>query len=956
MKPFLESLAAYIVHRGGDALGNTRIVLPNRRSGIFLQRHLSRYSADVSWMPEILSINEFISELSGMEEAAHLESVFALYDLYLPKVDTPEPLDEFYHWGVMMLTDFDEIDKYLVNADQLFSNVLDLKEIEEPLAGLDEDQIRFIRQFWEGFQEGGTSTAEKVKFLQIWELLPRLYHGLRERLQSTGTGYPGMLYRRVTELISSGMLDPLEGRTIVAGFNALNGSEAHIFSWLKEQGTEFFWDFDHTYLSDSDSEAGRFMRENITNFPPPRELEPFRGLESDKEIRIFELPSDVLQAKTVYRILEGTGRIPAESCTETALILCDEELLMPVITSLPGSVEELNVTMGYPMKNSPLYGFIDALLRLQHNARRSRNGTDQFYHKDVMTLLLHPYLRAGEGTVADGAVEAMNRSNMIFVERDLFSGCGLEPLFRNVESTPEMFDYFGDVLQYLLDHLVEDEPTVKHQLDREFIFQLMIQLNKLKILLLPREDVTPALFERLFRRILSGLRIPFEGEPLAGLQVMGILETRLLDFNHVVLLSMNEEVMPASHQPSSYIPYSLKRAFNMPAREDKDAIYAYYFYRLLQRATRIDLVYNSGSEGMRTGEMSRYLYQLIYAKGIEVIRPGMNIRAVAVPPLMITHDQSIASILEKFLEGVNSDKYLSPSAINTYMDCSLKFYLRYLAGIGEPDQVEEEIDPAGFGTVVHETVRIIYQEIADRNNGNIGRKDLEGLLEGDQTAAVLKDVFISTHFHGQRMARIEGRNLIAYRVMQRYLQKIIRTDLGIAPFRLVSAERTYLETISIPGDSQPMRIRVGGKIDRIDLTGDTLRVIDYKTGDVSMQFPSLGGLFDVNSGSRNGAAFQTLFYAWLVSRSHSGAQILPGLYAMRELYKSDFNPALVMGAHQTRTRVDSFTELEEEFVGLLQEIISRIFNPAEPFVQTENLGKCRVCDFAEICSRDQGQS
>ena len=952
MRPILETLAAYLIGRGDRLHEGTRIILPNRRSGLFLQRHLADLSVGVSWAPEILTINEFISEMSGLREVDPVECVFTLYDLYQTEVEDPEPLDEFYQWGERMLADFDEIDKYQVDAGMLFRNLLDLKQIEDHLAGLDQHQIMLIRQFWAGFREGG-DTAEKTRFLQIWELLPQLYQGLREQLHANGFGYQGMQYREVAGFIEEGTLEPPAGNIIVAGFNALNGCEKRLFGWMKEQGAEFFWDYDHAYLEDPDSEAGRFMRENLRAYPPPADLETFSGLGKDKDIRIFELPSDVLQAKTIYRILEEERGVSPDSYAETALVLCDEELLMPVITSLPDRIEELNITMGYPLKVTPLFGFVDALLRMQRNARKGRNGTGQFYHRDVATVIMHPYFRNTDGTAPDEILGEINRTNMIFVDRDLLPGEFGKIIFRKVEDAREMLGYFRELFQWIIDRMADEAPPVQQQLDREFIFHMLIQLNRLENAIGSLKELASDMFERLFRKIISGVRIPFEGEPLAGIQLMGILETRLLDFNHVVLVSMNEEIMPAGHHPHTFVPYSMRKAYGMPAREDKDAIYAYYFFRLLQRASKVDLLFNSGSEGMRTGEMSRYLHQLVYFRKARIIRPGMDISAVPVRPVVIPRSETTNDLLSRFMEGEEPAKYLSPSAINTFIDCSLKFYLRYLAGIGEPDEVMEEIDAAGFGTVVHEAVRELYQEIADRNRGEITRVDLDDLLEGGSTDEVLKETFVRHHFKGKRNAVIQGRNLIAYKVMYRYLEKIIQTDIRITPFHLVSAEQTYERSIAVRCDQKTVRIRLGGKIDRVDKRGDLFRVIDYKTGDTSMRFPSLKSLFEGESGSRNGAAFQTLLYAWLVDESHPGQQIMPGLYAMRELYKPDFDPALTAGTHPNRIRLGSFSEIEEDFVQLLEETLSRIFHSTDPFTQTDNLLKCRMCDFATICSRNQ---
>ncbi|TFG88572.1 MAG: PD-(D/E)XK nuclease family protein, partial [Candidatus Atribacteria bacterium] len=502
-----------------------------------------------------------------------------------------------------------------------------------------------------------------------------------------------------------------------------------------------------------------------------------------------------------------------------------------------------------------------------------------------------------------------------------------------------------------LENLSGKGDKLHQELDREFIFLLLIQLNKLETIIASRPLITAEILERLFRKMLSILRVPFEGEPLSGLQVMGILETRLLDFKHVILLSMNEDVMPASQPAQSYIPYALRIAFRMPAREDMDAIYAYYFNRLLQRAEKVDLLYNSGSEGVRTGEMSRYLYQLIFVRGIQVIRPGMEVMARETPPVVISHNPDIERKLERYTLKSEKEKYLSPSAINTYIDCSLKFYLRYLAGIGEPDEVKEDLDAAGFGTVVHESIRILYSEIADRSQGIITKEELDQMIKTDRPRDVLKDVFLQYHFKGRKHASIEGRNIIVFSVMAGYLKKIIQTDLNVAPFTLVSVEGTYQRELTFQTGAKSIEIRLGGKIDRIDRVGDILRVIDYKTGDARMGFSSLEALFDAELGSRNGAALQTLFYAWLVAAEHPREEIMPGLYVMKALYGENFDPALTMGSHKQRTRIASFSGLEEEYIDLLKKVLGSMFDPSIPFAQTENDLKCRYCDFAAICNR-----
>jgi CRISPR/Cas system-associated exonuclease Cas4 (RecB family) len=389
----------------------------------------------------------------------------------------------------------------------------------------------------------------------------------------------------------------------------------------------------------------------------------------------------------------------------------------------------------------------------------------------------------------------------------------------------------------------------------------------------------------------------------------------------------------------------------MPAREDMDAIYAYYFYRLLQRAEKVDLLFNGGSDGLRTGEMSRYLHQLKFAEGLKVKRPGLEVRAREVPVLKVQHTADATEKLKKFIYDGEEGKYLSPSAVNTYIDCSLKYYLRYLAGIGEPDEILEDIDASGFGTVVHESLKELYSGIAARNNRQITKEELLALINSALPEEVLRSEFVKQHFKGRKREKLEGRNIITFRVMLRYLEKIIRTDLTIAPFELLSAENNFGRKLKIDVDHKAVEIRMGGKIDRIDRVDGRIRVIDYKTGQSNQRFSSIDSLFERNYGSRNGAAMQTLFYAWLVGEEYAGDEVMPGLYAMKALFEDRFDPALHMTSMKKEGRIGSFSPLEEQFLQHLQGIVQELFDPAVPFEQRQNDKKCSYCDFASLCQR-----
>ena len=951
MKPFLETLAIHLIKTCGEELADHHIIFPNRRAGLFFQRFLALHSKTVTWAPHISAISDFLDEISTLIICDPIELQFNLYDTYSSLLDHQESFDDFYHWGEMIVNDFDDIDKYLVDADLLFRNIADLKSLEEPLAGLEEDQLQFIRQFWTHFLDGDTS-PEKQNFLKFWKLLPDLYHLLVERLKLQGMGYQGMQYREIAERIESGSLDGIQGgRIIICGFNALNSCERRLFSWLREQGAQFFWDFDKQYVDDTTMEAGKFIRNNLKLFPQADFPDDFEYAGSNRVIRIFDLPTDTLQAKTIHKILDQEDPAGFKECTDAAVVLCDEELLMPVLMSLPSFISEINITMGYPMKNTLLFGFTEQLMSLQNTIRSKRDQSVQFYYKDVIALLTHSYIRQIEPDSIQALLREITERNMVYVDQEMFGSDLEKMIFKRVTGARAFIGYLRGIFLHILDNLSVMKGQAHHDLDREYIFQLLIRLNRLEELVSSRSEMTTEILIRLLKKILTSLRVPFEGEPLAGLQLMGILETRLLDFRHVIILSLNEEVMPGSFTGRSFIPYSLRAGFNMPTREDMDAIYAYYFYRIIQRADKVDLLFNSKSEGSRTGEMSRYLLQLKFRMGIPVIRPGLEVMTLESAPITINHSEEITGRMMRFTQNHEKSKYLSPSALNTYMDCSLKFYLRYIAGIGESDEVKEEVDAAGFGNLVHECMKILYEEIQDRVTGQITSGKLKYLLESDRAESVLKEVFITCQFKDRKNARIEGRNIIIFQVLLKYLNKIIETDLQIAPFKMVSAEETYQRKILLKAGEADLVVSLGGKIDRVDQKNGILRVIDYKTGDANRNFPSVESIFDSSLKSRNRAAFQTLFYAWLVTEKYSNVQILPGLYIMKELYGSSFEPALQMGPPRQKVTVESFTPLEDAFLEQLKQVLTDMFNTDIPFSQTEVEEQCKYCDYAGICNR-----
>jgi CRISPR/Cas system-associated exonuclease Cas4 (RecB family) len=948
---FLEAVAKYYSGKPDGGPDDHCFVFPNRRSGLFFKRFLVKHATKTRWAPRIVTINELMQELSGIAPADPLDLLFGLYDIYASKFEKPESFDSFYPWGEMMISDFDTLDKYLADPLVVFKNISELKEIDEAFGGLEEEQVEFIRKFWKGFFTGDPS-REKEMFLTTWKLLPKLYGELKAHCQQQKIGYEGMIYRSVAEEEMVSLHEKLKSdHYVFVGFNALSNSEKSLFSKLrKREMASFFWDYDEGYITDASMEAGRFMRHNIVQFPPPVDLGIFRNLEKAREIRIFDLPSDILQAKTVYQVLAEREDKVTEA-NDTAIIACDENLLMPVLVSLPEQIDQVNITMGYPFNNTPLFSFIEGVLKLYRNARTSSAGQYGFYNRDVLSVLNHQYYRLISGEDPAVAIRKIAQENHVYVMPAFFPDGFAQILFREVHTVAELCSLLNGILRYILDRLLNEEEHQYRELEKEYILVMQGRLNKLTQIIGERSDFELATFMRIFRRIMSSRRIPFTGEPLAGLQVMGILETRLLDFNHVVMLSVNEDVMPAPSAGHSFIPYSMRYAYGLPTREDMDAIYAYYFYRVIQRAGKVDLFYKSAAEGVRSGEMSRYLYQMKYRYGARMVRPVMQISASGKNEILIGKNAAIMDALERFTEAGGEAHFLSPSALNTYIECSLKFYFRKVMRVDEQEEVLEELDAIGFGNVLHRTIQELYEPLSDGNK-LISRSELLQLAGSAQLDTILGKVFREEYFHTSRNRAIEGRNLVILAILKKYLKQVIRYDASLAPLEILELEQRYemVKHIEVPGAER--RIRLGGVIDRVDRLEDGVtRIIDYKTGNPDLKFLSVASLFDKENGRRSKEAFQALVYASLYAHHHPGEPLRPGLYITRKMFEEGYDPAFHYGAGRTKQFLAAYSEVAGEFEEQLSALLKEIFDPAIPFMQTTVSEHCKYCDFRKICDR-----
>ena len=622
MKPFLYQVASLFYEKWGAEVSRLAFVFPNRRTGLFFQKYLSEVADTPLFSPTILTINDLFIQLSGKQSADRISMLFTLYDIYIRQSGSTETFDEFLYWGEMLLNDFDDIDKYMANARMLFSNVTDLREIENDFDFLSDEQIAAIRSFWSSFYPRG-DTPNQQQFLAVWQVLYDLYEEFRATLAAEGKGYEGMIFREVVESMERGESPDLPYEQIVfVGLNALSVSEEHFLAQLqKREIADFYWDYVSDKVTDPDNKASYFVSRNLKSFPSSMKLPPEEKVKT--EIEVIGIPSGIGQAKHVYTLLSDwckEAEMSSEEALRTAVILPDEHLLIPVLNAIPEQIRRINVTMGYPLAGTPVASLIEYILALQKNVRYiDRNPL--FYFRDVLPVLNHRYILSTSPEIISSLVKEITENNKIYISHtELGKTPLLEILFTPVTGVEAFSDYLIKVLEELnkvmsaLSDEEEEDATLRtNDLEQEFIFHYFTTVNRMKeVMKDARIEMKIDTFFRLLKRVTDTITIPFHGEPLSGLQIMGVLETRALDFDRLIILSMNEGIFPQRKAANSFIPYNLRRGFGLPTYEHQDSVWAYHFYRLIERASHVSLLYDTRSNGLQTGEVSRFVHQLHY--------------------------------------------------------------------------------------------------------------------------------------------------------------------------------------------------------------------------------------------------------------------------------------------------------------------------------------------------------
>ena len=903
-------------------------------------------------------------QLSGKHPADKIQMLFRLYELYKQRSGSSESFDEFIYWGEMLLNDFDDIDKYMVDARMLFRNVSDLKSLDDDFNYLSPEQVQAIRSFWSSFYPKGDSPNQQ-HFLELWEILYDLYAGLRTSLAKDGCGYDGMIFREVVEqLEKEPMSDFPFDRVVFVGLNALSVSEERLLLALQKKGVaDFYWDYVGPWVTDPDNKASFFLGRNLRLFPSRMQLPATGPVQA--EIRVMGVPSAIGQAKQVYPILQALAdeqQLTDESALRTAIVLPDEHLLVPVLNAIPEAIQHINVTMGYPLAGTPVAALMEYILTLQKNIRYI-DRVPVFYFRDVLPILNHQYVMAAAPEEVSQLVKDMTAGNRIYVHAaDLNRHELLSILFTPVQNTEELSDYLIHVLEALNACLRNNRPNPDDEemisnstqttvdIEQEFIFHYFATVNRMKeVMREAKIEMRLDTYFRLLKRMTDLITIPFEGEPLSGLQVMGVLETRALDFDRLIILSMNEGIFPLKKAANSFIPYNLRRGFGLPTYEHQDSVWAYHFYRLIRRAKQVTLLYDTRTTGLQTGEVSRFVHQLRYHYQYPLIDELVvyDVASSAVPPISVQKTAEVEKLLSDFLFG--GPRALSASAINTYLDCPLKFYFSVLEQIQEEDEITETVERDVFGSILHKVMEDLYTPF----KGKLVTADLLKLLRKDQPllTGTIARAFAELFFKSPVVRPLEGENFLTGEMIRKYAEKILEQDARFTPFHYIESEKKVRATITL---SDRRIVQLKGFIDRVDSLDRVLRIVDYKTGSGKLEFESVEGLFDKEAKDRPKAVMQVFLYAWMYQQlpEYTGMPIQPAIYYLRTLFQRSFDPVVEQKKGRGKAdKVNSFQDFASDFEDKLRQCLDEIFDLDIPFTQTETGKACAYCSFRGLCGK-----
>jgi CRISPR/Cas system-associated exonuclease Cas4 (RecB family) len=954
MEAFLKKVANHIFDNHRAHLNELLVVVPNRRAALFLGKYLSQRTDVPIWSPQFYSIEDFVFKQSGYQLVPMVDLLFELYEVHI-KIEGSkhQSFDRFNGWGQLLLKDFNELDLYMKDADALFQYLSAAKTLSK--WSLDPDDL----------------TQMERDYLQFYASLGNYYKELRARLQAKGRAYQGMAYRKLASEIDAHDLD---GKPIIfAGFNALTPAEEVVFDFYEKRGqATILWDIDSYYFDDKKQEAGSFLRKQLAKTDRAdiswisNELK-----EGKKTIHISGVSGDANIAKMAGNILDEMATAAANKGErlddKTAVVMANEALIVPLLYSLPDSVSPFNVTMSYPAKLSRVYELVNNIFDLfQHHISLEGNAADKpaFYHKQLEAILLHPLIiqhlhKLNSDDLSSQIIKTIRENNISFVSQEKFptqfgldeknKGYDFLKLFSQKISSPMVFLAFvNDLLQQIFDALGKSE---EEKMDQEFLFHFLAMISRLQDLMSEHPHIKQlTTLKNLFISLASAQGIPFKGEPLMGVQIMGMLETRTLDFENLILLSVNEGMLPKSHVYQSFILPDIKRELGLPLPVDNDSVFAYHFYRLLQGAKNIHILYNTQNDSMGQGELSRYVQQIEWE--LKEVNPNVTLshKLFHTPltseefdnTIRFPKDEYAISKLKRIAEGAG----FSPSTLNNYLGCSLKFYFQRILGMYTEDEVEETLAANTQGTVIHGVLEDFYLK-------------KKGLTLNE---SFLDDIKKEYKLELEKRFQLEfkkgdinhGQNLLLRKVAERFVEFFIDKERKLVkegvPCTIIDLELDLKRSISIDFEGDKLQVNFRGNADRIDRLGDTIRVIDYKTGGVKdadvKLFKSKNSLWDDMFLGKKPKAFQLMMYAWMYQpQMEAKYNLQAGITGLK--YHAKYFPLAIADKEDTIITDNHLDNFEEDLAGLMD----RLFDKEEYFEQCEDENACKFCDYKFICGR-----
>ncbi len=979
MKTFLEYVAQDILKKYGSDLSHVAVVFPNKRAALFLNEHLVKLAGKPIWSPAYITISELFRRHSQKTVADSIKLVCDLHKCYTQCTGSTESLDRFYSWGELMIADFDDIDKNMARADKVLANVRDLHEMDD-VSYLTPEQKEMIKTFFSNFNDEHNSELKR-RFLNMWSRLYDIYSSFNDMLDRQGLAYEGALYRSVAE-DESVKFD--YDTYIFVGFNMLQKVEQRLFTRLKKEGkARFYWDFDNYYMTDrlhrqgtrggTHHEAGHYIAAYLEDYPNELDCSDdaiYGNFRKHKDITFISASTENIQARYVSQWLKENGR--ADCGRRTAVVMCDENLLTSVIHCLPEEVQKVNITTGWQLSLSPMASLLTLLTDMQTNGYIAH--AEKYRLQNVNAILRHPYMKFISPDYNQLYIELNVNSRIYYPSREvLATDKGTALLFTDIYSY-DSDTLTGKIVKWLIAMVklvASNAGESDDQLFKEAIFRCFTLLNRLEALIDSGDLIVDVLtLQRLLGQLMSSTAIPFHGEPAEGIQVMGVLETRNIDFDHVLLLSANEGNMPKGVNDTSLIPYSIRKAHELTTIDNKVAIFAYYFYRLLQRASDVTIIYNTSTENGSTGEMSRFMLQMLVESGHNISRntltPGQQPK-VFVPEAVEKTAEMVTKMMERFEWKGGNDKLkplLTPTAINRYIRCGKLFYYNYVCGIWEPDDNDnDEIDNRLFGNIFHDSAQLIYERLTQRGP-HIHKKELEWLLTHDaEIERIVDRVFCEELFHttpeNGTGPEYNGLQLINREVIITYLKRLLKIDMQLAPFDIVGLETDVVEMMDITAGKLSFTTTVGGRIDRLDSvndgSGERIRVIDYKTGSKNgTQLADIGDIFSKENIRKHSDYYlQTFLYSKIVSESAKDnprrLPVSPALLFIQHAAGQDYDPTLCL----SKIPVRDIKEHSGEFMAQLKSVVGEIFDTTKPFLPSGDESVCAQCVYRQICGEKQ---